>query len=141
LYFFIKQHSKKNKIITFQHATHYENKLIVNHNKSDFLNTGDKPTIYNLVPDLYMVHGKHFEKILLRYYPGKVIVSGSLKYNNIIDKIKLKNKIKNKIKKKLKINTSTKIILLAPSTHDVENIFEIQFFLLIIVLFPRICIA
>ena len=125
LYFFVKQHSIKNKIITFQHATHYKNKMIINHNKADFSTSKRFPSIYNLIPDLYMVHGEQFKKILSKYYPGKIAITGSLKYHNIINKIRSKNKIRNEIRKKLKINKNDKIILLAPSTHDIDNIFKI----------------
>jgi len=125
LYFFIKNHSTKNKIITFQHAVHSKNKLIVNHNKIDFLNSLNRPSIYNLMPDLYLTQGLQFTKILSEYYPGRVKVAGSLKYDNYIYKIASQKKISKIIKKKLNIKKDTKIILIAPSTHDADNIFQI----------------
>jgi hypothetical protein len=125
LYFFIKKHSIKNKIITFQHAVHSKNKMIVYHNKIDFLNSLHRQSIYNLMPDLYLTQGIQFKKILSEYFPGNIKVVGSLKYDSYIHKIYVQKKISKIVKKKLKIKKNIKIILIAPSTHDADNIFQI----------------
>lgn len=124
-YFFIKQHSTENKIITFQHAIHSKNKMIVYHNKIDFLNLFHGQTIFNLKPDLYLTQGEQFKRILAKYYSGNIKVIGCLKYDNYIKKISLQKKISNNIKNKLKIKKNINVILIAPSTHDVDNIFQI----------------
>lgn len=125
LYFFIKNHSIKNKIITFQHAVHSKNKMIVYHNKIDFLNCPNRKSISNLMPDLYLTQGIQFKKILSEYFPGNIKVVGSLKNDSFLDKIFFQKKISRIVKKKLQIKNNTKIILIAPSTHDEDNIFQI----------------
>jgi hypothetical protein len=67
--------------------------MIVNHNKIDFLNSLNRQSIYNLMPDLYLTQGIQFSKILSEYYPGRVKVVGSLKYDNYIYKMASQKKI------------------------------------------------
>ena len=49
------------------------------------------------MPDKYLVMGNHFKKILKEYFPNKIKIIGSLRYD--IDYFKIDKKIK---KKKIK---------------------------------------
>jgi hypothetical protein len=125
IYFFIKKHSTNNKIITLQHAIHTKDKMIVNHNKIDFIKSKNNRSMLDFMPDLYLTQGTQFKKILSEYFPGNIKIVGSLKYDNYKEKIYSLKKNSEIIKKKLKIKKNIKIILIAPSTHDSENIFQI----------------
>jgi len=111
--------------VTFQHAIHTKNKMIVNHNKIDFFKSKKNRSMFDFMPDLYLTQGTQFKKILSEYFPGNIKVVGSLKYDNYKEKVYSLKRNSEIIKKKLKIKKNIKIILIAPSTHDSDNIFQI----------------
>ena len=108
-YFFLRKSKSPIKIITTQHA--YANKnLLYNFSKrNEFSNNLDyEGKYFSPSPDYYLLQGKHFGKLLKKYYPKKTKVIGSLKYDLI--KFKSKKKIKNK--------NPQRTILICPSVGD-----------------------
>ena len=114
-YFFLKKVKFPIKIITIQHSYANRNLLFFRNKKKEFL-LNSKKNIISPMPDKYLVMGNHFKKILKEYFPNKIKIIGSLRYD--IDYFKIDKKNKKKNKKIFKV-------LLCPTIGDEDSLISI----------------
>ena len=118
-YFFLKEIKFPIKIVTIQHSYANKNLLFFRNNKKEFISNSQKNLI-SPMPDKYLVMGNHFKNILKDYFPGKIKIIGSLKYDVDYFKLYKKNKKKKRdnAKKKFKI-------LICPTIGDEDSLITI----------------
>ena len=107
IYFFLKKNFSTIKTISIQHGYSNKNMLFFRHEKKDFWSK--IKSINSPKPDYYFVMGLHYKKVLKKFYPGKIKIIGSLRYDTTNFR-----KIKN-IEK-------TKTILICSTTGDEDSI-------------------
>ena len=119
IYFFLKKLKFPLKIITIQHSYANKNLLFFRNDKKEFMSNSKKLNI-SPMPDKYLVMGNHFKSILKEFFPGKIEIIGSLKYDvNYFN-------FKNKNKKKNKNNSGNKFkILICPTIGDEDSLISV----------------
>ena len=117
VYYFLKKSRFSPKIITIQHAYASKNLLFYNNNKNEFSNNNKNLTNdYSPSPDIYMLQGQHFNKVLKKYFPKKKIIVGPLRYDLI--------KFPKKIIFKKNVAYKKKTILICPAIGDEHIIID-----------------
>lgn len=118
LYYFAKEPDPGCRFVTIQHATVYRNKLGFYHRRGEF-NSGSNPSP---LPDYYYVHGRQYYDILKEYYPeNNIKIIGCLKYDKLYSIKSEFGSIREEITGLLN-RDGRKVILIAPSVNDVEDI-------------------
>ena len=113
IYFFIKKIKLPPKIFTIQHGAANKNLLFFFHKRNEFTtNKKNEGKFFSPSPDVYLVQGQYFKDILKSYFPKKIFIIGSLKYDTLQLIQKKKNSLFN-LKRKNK-----KILLICPSIGD-----------------------
>ena len=109
IYHKVKMLKKRPKIIAIQHGYSNKNILFHNYKNNEFTKkTKLEGKLYSPTPDYYFVQGKHYYNLLSKYFPNKIKIVGSLKYD-IFNFQPINSKKENKKIKK---------ILVCPSIGD-----------------------
>jgi len=123
----IKKAHPDNQLISIQHAMNCRNKMNFYHRRSEFAQDGQWDAVqFSPMPDNYLIQGNHFKEILRGYYPEKRIRTiGCVKYGTLFKGLTRLEEMRDKCRSVLNISDSKTLILLAPSTSDVDSIFRI----------------
>ena len=123
----IKRAHPDNQLISIQHAMNCRNKMNFYHRQSEVAQDGKWDAIqFSPMPDYYLVQGNAFRNILKEFYPEKRIRTiGCVKYGMLFRGLTRLEEVREKCRSILNLSDTKKVILLAPSTSDVDSIFRI----------------
>ena len=123
-YFEAKRVNPNNKFVVIQHAMYGKNRMFSYFRNGEF-NKESSGLNFSPIPDYYLAQGEQYKSILETFYSRERIhIIGCLKYDIYFEILKNYNSIKNKLIEAYDLGEKT-VILLAPSTNDVTNIFSI----------------
>lgn len=126
VYHFSKVANAKNRFISIQHSIVCRNKLSFYHRRSEFSQGNQWDGIHHSpMPDYYFVQGRQFQRILEEFYPASRIKPiGCLKYDTFVSVLRDREKYAIECRTKLG-NEQTRIMVIAPSVNDAQDILEI----------------
>jgi len=121
----IKQAHPDNQLISIQHAMCCRNKMSFYHRRSELAQDGQWDAVqFSPMPDYYLVQGNHFKEILKEFYPEtRIKVIGCVKYGVLSEALTELEEVREKCCSVLNLSDSKMLILLAPSTFDIDAIF------------------